>query len=70
VRRHVSEELTYFVGRGRKLGTLRSSDQDPRKWLADASAAWFTDLDGSQPDAWRYLVEAENDNSADVADQR
>jgi hypothetical protein len=28
------------------------------------------DLDGSQPHAWRYLVEAENDSSADVADQR
>jgi hypothetical protein len=52
------------------LGTLRSSDQDPRKWLADASAAWFTDLDGSQPDAWRYLVESETDNGADVADHR
>jgi hypothetical protein len=25
----------------------------------------FTDLDGSHPDAWRYLVEAETDNSAD-----
>jgi hypothetical protein len=30
----------------------------------------FTDLDGSQPDAWRYLVEAETDNSADVAEHR
>jgi hypothetical protein len=30
----------------------------------------FIDLDGSQPDAWRYLVEAETDNSADVADHR
>ena len=30
----------------------------------------FTDLDGSQPDAWRYLAEAETDNSADVADHR
>jgi hypothetical protein len=30
----------------------------------------FTDLDCSQPDAWHYLVEAETDNSADVADQR
>jgi hypothetical protein len=26
------------------------------------------DLDGSEPDAWRYLVEAETNNSADVAD--
>ncbi len=30
----------------------------------------FTDLDGSLPDAWRYLVEAETDNSADVAGHR
>ena len=30
----------------------------------------FTDLGGSQPDAWRYLVEAETNNGADVADQR
>jgi hypothetical protein len=30
----------------------------------------FIDLDGSQPDAWRYLVEAETDNSADIADHR
>ena len=31
----------------------------------------FTDLDGSQPDAWGYLVEAKTDNSADdVADNR
>ena len=27
----------------------------------------FTDLGGSQPDAWRYLLEAETNN---VADQR
>jgi len=25
----------------------------------------FTDLGGSQPDAWRYLVEAETNNGAD-----
>ncbi len=30
----------------------------------------FTELDGSQPDAWGYLVEAETDSSADVADHR
>jgi hypothetical protein len=30
----------------------------------------FTVLDGSRPDPWRYLMEAEPDNSADVADQR
>jgi hypothetical protein len=30
----------------------------------------FTDLDGSQADARRYLVEAETENSADVAVQR
>jgi hypothetical protein len=30
----------------------------------------FTDLDGSQPHVWRYLVEAETDNSVDVADHR
>jgi hypothetical protein len=30
----------------------------------------FTDLGGLQPDAWRYLVEAETNNDADVADQR
>jgi hypothetical protein len=28
----------------------------------------FIELDGSQPEAWRYLVET--DNSADVADHR
>jgi hypothetical protein len=35
-----------------------------------ASEYGFTDLDGSQPDAWRYLAEAETDNGADVADYR
>jgi hypothetical protein len=30
----------------------------------------FTDLDCSQPDPWRDLMEAETDNNADVADQR
>jgi hypothetical protein len=55
---------------GRRLRTVKSTDQDPRKRLADASAAWFTDLDGSQPDAWCYLVDAETDNGADEADYR
>jgi hypothetical protein len=32
------------------------------------AADGFTDLDGSQPDAWRYL--AETDNGADVTDRR
>jgi hypothetical protein len=57
-------------GPGRRLGTVRSSEQDHRKWLAGASAACFPDVDGSQPDAWRYLVEIKIDNSADVADYR
>jgi hypothetical protein len=30
----------------------------------------FTVLDGSRPDPWRYLMEAEPDNSAAGADQR
>jgi hypothetical protein len=30
----------------------------------------FTNLDGSQPDAWCYLVEAETYNSANVAEHR
>jgi hypothetical protein len=31
----------------------------------------YIDLDGSQSDAWRYLLEAQTDNSADViADHR
>jgi hypothetical protein len=30
----------------------------------------FTDLGGAQPDAWRYLVEVETNNGADVADRR
>jgi hypothetical protein len=53
----------------RRLGTLRS-DQEPRKWLAAASGPWFTKLDGSQPDAWRYSVESEPDKGAEVADHR
>ena len=35
-----------------------------------ASEYRFTDLDGSQPDPWRYLGEAETNNGADVADRR
>lgn len=57
-------------GPGRRLESVRSSEQDPRKWLAGASAACFPDVDGSQPDAWRYLVEMEIDNGADVAERR
>jgi hypothetical protein len=31
----------------------------------------FIDIDGSQPDGWRYLLEAQTDNSDDVgADHR
>lgn len=63
MRRHVSEELTHFVGRG-----LAKDWERPE--VADASAAWSTDLDDSQPGAWRYLVEAETDNGADIADHR
>jgi hypothetical protein len=57
-------------GAGRRLVTLRSSDQDPRMCLADASAAWSTDLDGSQPDPWRYLLKSETDDGADIVERR
>jgi hypothetical protein len=54
----------------RMCGATACAGIDPRKWLADALGAWFTDLDRSQPDARRYLVEVETDSSADVAVHR
>jgi hypothetical protein len=36
--------------------------------IGSRAADGFTDLGGSQPDPWRYLVETDND--ADVADHR
>jgi hypothetical protein len=54
----------------RMCGATARAGIDLRKWLADALGAWFTDLDRSQPDARRYLVEVETDSSADVAVHR
>jgi len=30
----------------------------------------FTDTDGSRPDCWRYLIDAERDATLDPADYR
>jgi hypothetical protein len=30
----------------------------------------FTDIDGSQPDAWRYMQDAESDSDVDPNDYR
>jgi hypothetical protein len=67
------------LGRSRK--EYMGSDAEPEamagciiygnRHMTFGSRARYIDLDGSQPDAWRYLLEAQTDNSSDVvADHR
>ncbi|MGH9246618.1 MAG: SDR family oxidoreductase [Acidimicrobiales bacterium] len=69
----VSESPRY-VGRG--IAAI-AADPHRSRWNQKsvpvgelASEYGFTDLDGSQPDAWRYLVVSETDERANVADFR
>ena len=58
----ISETPRYI---GRAVAAI-SADPDVHRWTGQslssgqlAQVYGFTDLDGSQPDAWRYLVEVE-----------
>lgn len=64
-------ETPRYVGRG--IAAL-ASDPDRARWnqrsvtVGDLATEYgFTDLDGSRPDAWRYLVASESDERVDVA---
>ena len=64
-------------GRRRAAGTGGCGGwRHPRGWASVNSGQLaleygFTDLDGSQPDVWRYIEEIrENDLEADFADYR
>src|SRR5918994_6681692 len=63
---HVVRGLPYVL-RIMGTGLLKPKNSAPGTDVAGHAEYGFTDLDGSQPDGWRYLVEAETDNSADVA---
>jgi NAD(P)-dependent dehydrogenase (short-subunit alcohol dehydrogenase family) len=59
----ISESPSYV---GRAVAAL-AADPDVRRWNGKSTSSGelariygFTDLDGSQPDAWRYIVEVEN----------
>ena len=65
----ISETPRYV---GRAVAHL-AADPEVARWNGSslssgalAKVYGFTDLDGSQPDAWHYLLEAQTDNSADV----
>jgi len=69
----VSESPRY-VGRG--VAAI-AADPDRSRWnqrsvtVGELAAEYgFTDVDGSQPDGWRYLVASETDADADAADFR
>jgi len=59
----ISESPSYV---GRAVAAL-AADPDVRRWNGKSTSSGelariygFTDLDGSRPDAWRYIVEVEN----------
>jgi NAD(P)-dependent dehydrogenase (short-subunit alcohol dehydrogenase family) len=61
----ISETPTYI---GRAVAAL-ASDPDVARWNGKSTSSGelariygFTDVDGSQPDAWRYLVEVQDQN--------
>ena len=68
-------ETPHFVGRA---VTALATDPDRHRWNGQslssgglAQVYGFTDLDGSQPDAYRYLVEVEERGGpADVTGYR
>jgi NAD(P)-dependent dehydrogenase (short-subunit alcohol dehydrogenase family) len=70
----ISESPAYV---GRAVAAL-AQDPDVARWNGQALSSGqlakvygFTDLDGSQPDAWRYLVEVQDAGKpADVTDYR
>jgi hypothetical protein len=77
----VAEASAAWIASGDKEGSVcMSSHAEPEAMagriiygisqmtIGSRAADGFTDLDGSQPDPWRYLVET--DNGADVADRR
>jgi hypothetical protein len=58
----ISESPSYV---GRAVAAL-AADPDVRRWNGKSNSSGelaqlygFTDLDGSRPDAWRYLVEVQ-----------
>jgi NAD(P)-dependent dehydrogenase (short-subunit alcohol dehydrogenase family) len=60
----VISETPRFVGRA--VATL-AADRDRARWNGQslssdglANVCGFTDLDGSRPDAWRYVVEVQD----------
>jgi hypothetical protein len=67
----ISETPTYV---GRAVAAL-AADPDVARWNGKSTSSGdlarvygFTDVDGSQPDAWRYLVEVQDaGRPADVA---
>lgn len=68
-------ETPAFVGRA---VVALARDPDVSRWNGQSLSSGqlariygFTDLDGSQPDAWRYMIDAEGaDDPPDVADYR
>jgi hypothetical protein len=59
----ISESPSYV---GRAVAAL-AADPDVRRWNGKSTSSGelarlygFTDVDGSRPDAWRYIVEVEN----------
>jgi NAD(P)-dependent dehydrogenase (short-subunit alcohol dehydrogenase family) len=68
-------ETPRFVGRG---AAALAADPDRKRWNGQslssgglAKVYGFTDIDGSQPDAWRYLVEVQDaGRPADTAGYR
>jgi NAD(P)-dependent dehydrogenase (short-subunit alcohol dehydrogenase family) len=70
----ISESPAYV---GRAIAAL-AADPDRNRWTGKSTSSGelaqvygFTDLDGSQPDAWRYLVEVQDlDKPADVTGYR
>ena len=71
----VISETPRFVGRA--VAAL-AADPDRHRWNGQslssgqlAKVYGFTDLDGSQPDAWRYIVEVQDPGKpADAAGYR
>jgi hypothetical protein len=70
----ISESPTYV---GRAVAAL-AADPDRARWNGQslssgqlAQVYGFTDIDGDQPDAWRYLVEVQDvDKPADTTGYR
>jgi len=69
-----TSESPVFVGRA---VAAMAADPDRSRWnqqsvtVGEVAAHYgFTDLDGSRPDSWRYMADAERDPAVDPADYR